>query len=84
MHQIEEFMYLGTVIAKESGSMTAVRQRVKTAWCKWRELTGVMWYKKIPQKLKCKIYKTVIRPGLLYGAECWTLGKSEEELVVKK
>ena len=43
----------------------------------------MMWGKKIPQKLKCKIYKTVIRPPLLYGAEYWTLGKREEKLVTK-
>ena len=27
--------------------------------------------KRAPQKLKCKFYRTVIRPAMLYGAECW-------------
>ena len=27
--------------------------------------------KKVPQKLKGKFYRTVIRPAMLYGAECW-------------
>ena len=27
--------------------------------------------KRVPQKLKGKFYRTVIKPAMLYGAECW-------------
>ena len=36
-------------------------------------MTGVLCDRKVPQKLKVLIYKTVIRPVLLYGAETWPL-----------
>ena len=78
LQQLDEFKYLGTVVAKEGRTMTAVRQRIKATWCKWREITGVMYYRKIPRKLKSKLYKAIIRPVLLYGAECWAVGKKEE------
>jgi hypothetical protein len=32
----------------------------------------------MPLWLKSKVYKTVIRPVLLYGSECWTLKMKEE------
>ena len=35
----------------------------------------------MPRKLKVKIYKTIIRPVLLYGAEVWTLRRKEERLL---
>ena len=35
----------------------------------------------MPRKLKCKVYKTVIRPALLYGSEYWAVGKKEEDLM---
>ena len=54
---------------------------MKVAWCKWRELTGVTCDRKIPLKLKAKIYKTMIRPALLYGAETWTIGAKEESIL---
>ncbi len=35
----------------------------------------------MPRKLKCKIYKTVVRPVMLYGAEGWAVRKEEEDLM---
>ena len=32
-------------------------------------------------KLKHKIYKTVIRPTMTHGAECWTMKKKDEMLM---
>ena len=30
-------------------------------------------------KLKSKLYKTVVRPAMVYGSECWTLRQQEEQ-----
>ena len=59
------------------------KNRVRLAWNKWREITGVICDKKIPVKLKHKIYKTVIKPTMTYGAECWTMKKKDEMLMNK-
>ena len=47
--------------------------RVQGAWSIWRKLTGVLYDRKIPLRLKAKIYETIIRPALTYGSECWTM-----------
>ena len=39
--------------------------------------------KKMPRKLKIKLYMTVTRPVLMYGAECWTVRKKEEQILEK-
>ena len=81
LKQTREFKYLGSVIADEGGTEKAVRQRVKDGWQKWREVSGVTLDKKIPLKLRMKIYKSVLRPVLLYGAETWSLRKKEEGIL---
>ena len=45
------------------------------------EIIGVVCDRKIPKKLKCKMYKYVIRSVLLYRAECWAVGTKEEKLM---
>uniref|UniRef100_W6NDH4 Uncharacterized protein LOC100840703 n=1 Tax=Haemonchus contortus TaxID=6289 RepID=W6NDH4_HAECO len=41
-------------------------------------MTGVLCDKNIPERPKSKIYRTVIRPVAIYGAECWPTTKEEE------
>ena len=80
---MNKFKYLGVPVSEEGGSEEAVRARVSAAWGKWTDLSGVISDKKMPRKLKIKLYMTVIRPVLLYGAECWTVRKKEEEILEK-
>jgi len=37
---------------------------------KWREALGVLCDKRIPIRLKGKLYKTLGRPTMTYGSEC--------------
>ena len=83
LRQVNKFKYLGVTISEEGGSEEAVRARVSAAWGKWRDLSGVISDKKMPRKLKIKLYMTVIRPVFLYGAECWTVRKKEKQILEK-
>jgi hypothetical protein len=47
-----------------------VNHRIKAGWMKWRQASGILCDKRVPQKLKGKFYRTAIRLAMLYGAEC--------------
>lgn len=53
-----------------------VAHRVNVAWQKWRSVTGVLCDTRMPVRTKGKVYKTAVRPALIYGAECWTVKES--------
>ena len=78
LKQVEKFKYLGISLSENGGSEMAVRARISADWTKWRDLVGVFHDKKMPRKLRIKLYMTVIRPVMLYGAKCWTVGEEEE------
>ena len=40
------------------------------------EVSGVMCDKKMPIQLKDKIYKTIVKPAMIYGSEC--MGSKEK------
>ncbi|KAG5581780.1 hypothetical protein H5410_052407, partial [Solanum commersonii] len=67
----ESFKYLGSVIQGSGDIDEDVTHRIGFAWMKWRLAFGVLCDKKIPFRLKGKFYRVVVRPALLYGAECW-------------
>ena len=34
--------------------------------------------RKMPVELKGKVFKTIIRPAMTYGSECWAVKKKDE------
>ena len=73
------FKYLDSVIDGSGWCGKDVDGRIKVAWSRWRDLSGVMYDKKVPTKLKSMLYKTVVRPAMVYVSECWALRKQEEQ-----
>ena len=71
------FKYLGSVIDWSGGCGKDVDGLIKVAWSRWRNLCGDINDKKVPVKLKSKLYKTLVRHAMVYGSECWALRKQE-------
>jgi hypothetical protein len=67
----DTFRYLGLMLQKDGDIDEDVRHKISAGWLKWRQTSGVLCGKKVPQRLKGKFYRTAIRPAMLFGAECW-------------
>ena len=44
----------------------------------WRKLSAVLCDRKISENMKGRLYKRVVRPALMYGAETWAVTKAQE------
>ena len=72
------FKYLGSSVEETGGMTIEISQRVSAAWRNWKRCSGVLCDRRMPVKLKGKVYKTVVRQALLYGAETWATTRGQE------
>ena len=72
---VTSFRHIGSMFTSEGGSQADVTNRIRIGWMKWKEVSGVMCDRKMPVKLKDKVFKTIIRPAMTYGSECWAVKK---------
>ena len=75
---VTSFKYLGSLFTSEGGSQADPNNRIRIGWMKWKEVSGVMCDRKMPVELKDKVFKTIIRPAMTYGSECWAVKKKDE------
>ena len=80
---VRHFKYLGSSVEETGGMAREITQSVSAAWRNWKRCSGVLCDRRLPLKLKEKVYKTVVRPAMLYGAEtCATTRGQEARLEV--
>ena len=78
LQRVHHFNYLGSNLEEIGGRATEITQRVSAAWINWKRWSGVLCDRRMPVKLKGTVYKTVVRPALLYGAETWATTRGQE------
>ncbi|EYC25238.1 hypothetical protein Y032_0012g1779 [Ancylostoma ceylanicum] len=57
--EVSTFEYLGSRISADGSTLVEAEYRTNAAWSKWRQVTGVMFDRKVPLKLKSKVYRIV-------------------------
>ena len=78
LQRVHRFKYIGASVEETGDMATEISQRVSAAWGNWKRCSGVLFDRRMPVKLKGKVYKTVVRPALLYGAETWATTRGQE------
>ncbi|KAK3509655.1 hypothetical protein QTP70_008402 [Hemibagrus guttatus] len=76
--KVQEFKYLGSTVQSNGECGKEVKKRVQAGWNGWRKVSGVLCDQKISARIKGKVYRTVVRPAMLYGLETVSLKKRQE------
>ncbi|KAK3559119.1 hypothetical protein QTP86_004099 [Hemibagrus guttatus] len=76
--KVQEFKYLGSTVQSNGECGKEVKKRVQAGWNGWRKVSGVLCDQKISARIKGKVYRTVVRPAMLYGLETVSLRKRQD------
>lgn len=80
---VKEFTYLGTLVSSDNNLGVKIERRIAAANRCYHGLIRQFQSRVLSRKVKCNIYKALIRPVLTYGSEYWTLTKADEEALLR-
>ena len=75
---VDEFVYLGSLVTSDNDTSREIRRRIINGSRAYYGLHKHLRSNRLSPRTKCTLYKTLIRPVVLYGHETWTL--LEEDL----
>ncbi|XP_064102677.1 uncharacterized protein LOC135212839 [Macrobrachium nipponense] len=74
----KSYIHLGLCVTDCGGMEEEVNHRIQSAWCNLRKTPGVLCDKRLNVKLKGKMYKSIVRPELMYSYETWAIKNAQE------
>ena len=75
--KVDKCKYLGSIIKKRGDIEDDINHRIRVAWKKWRNVSGVLCDVKVHVSLKWRVYRMVVQPALIYGVECWPVKRTQ-------
>ena len=77
--RVKEFKYLGSTVQESGGCEREVKKRVPAGWKGWRRVSVVICDRRLPARVKEKVYNSVVRPAMVYGLEIVAVTKKQVE-----
>ena len=74
---VKEFKYLGSTVQESGGCERKVKKRVQTGWNGRRKVLKVICNRRLPARVKGKVYSSVVRPTMVYGLETVAVTKKQ-------
>ena len=63
MPRVKEFKYLRSTVQESGSCEREIKKRVQAGWNGWRKISGVICDRRLPARVKGKIYSSVLRPA---------------------
>ena len=79
LERVNTFKYLGGTMAENGDLDAEMTHKIQSGWQNWKRVSGILCDRRISLKVKGKVYKTVVRPAMMYEAETWAEKKAQEK-----
>ena len=81
IEDVDRLVYLGATVSKEGGGTEDIHNRVVKARGVFLKLKKIWSSNSISRRTKVRLYKTLVKPVLMYGCETWKMNKSDENKI---
>ena len=75
--RVKEFKYLGSTVQESGSCERKVKKRVQAGWNGWRRVSGIICDRRLPARVKGKVYSSVVRTAMVYGLETVAVTKKQ-------
>ena len=75
--RVKEFKYFRSMVQESGSCEREVKKRVQARWNRWRKVSGVICNRRLPARVKGKVYSSVVRPAMMYGLEMVVVTKKQ-------
>ena len=75
--RVKEFKYLGSTVQESGIYEREVKKRMQARWNGWRKVSGVICDRRLPARVKGKVYSSVVKPAMVYGLETVAVTKNK-------
>ena len=82
VEQVESFKYLGSTNTTTAACSGDIKSRIAIAKRRMIELQDIWNDRNLSKDLKVRLVKALVWSALIYGAEAWTLFKSDENRIM--
>ena len=69
--EVDDFVYLGSMVSKDSGTQKDIRCRINKARTAFWKLNNIWKSSIYSTTTKVRLYNSNVKSVLLYGSECW-------------
>lgn len=80
--KVNNFTYLGVLLTNDNNEELEITNRLNAANRSLHACNKILSSKLLSRNTKVRVYKTIIRPTLMYGSECWVMSKKSEKRLV--
>ena len=77
--RVKKFKYLRSTMQESGSCESKVKKRVLAGWNGWRKVSGVICDRRLPSRVKEKVYSSVVRSTMVYGLETLAVTKKQVE-----
>ena len=69
--KVDTFKYLGSTVQSNGECGKEMKKRVQAGWNGWRIMSGVICDRRVPARVKWKVYRVAVRPAIYTGWRRW-------------